>query len=175
MWPVPISWETWSRESYPFVCSFWPKCTSACLEYSPFCIKWFVKSQRICFHFRKFDGGLILGQDFWGGGYLIGVITVVLEQGVSALFICCHNMPLSLGETHPKVIPNDSQNSAAPSHGRRAALWPVSSPQVRGVKLIFTGGHISLTVAFKGPNIISGLYKCNYSLTGKWELGTVTG
>ena len=25
----------------------------------------------------------------------------------------------------------------------------------RGVKLIFTRGHISLTVAFKGPNVIS--------------------
>ena len=33
----------------------------------------------------------------------------------------------------------------------------------RRVKLIFTGGHISLTVAFKGPNVILGLYKCNYS------------
>ena len=37
----------------------------------------------------------------------------------------------------------------------------------RGVRLIFTGGHISLTVAFKGPNVILGLYKCNYSLTVK--------
>ena len=35
----------------------------------------------------------------------------------------------------------------------------------RGVKLIFTGGHFSLLVAFKGPNVILGLYKCNYSLT----------
>ena len=26
---------------------------------------------------------------------------------------------------------------------------------IRGVKLIFTRGHISLTVAFKGPNVIS--------------------
>ena len=34
-----------------------------------------------------------------------------------------------------------------------------------GVKLIVTRGHISLTVAFKGPNVILGLYKCNYSLT----------
>ena len=25
----------------------------------------------------------------------------------------------------------------------------------RGVKLIFSGGHISLVVAFKGPNVIS--------------------
>ena len=36
----------------------------------------------------------------------------------------------------------------------------------RGVKLIFTGDHISLAVAFKGPNVILGLYKCNYSLIG---------
>ena len=36
-----------------------------------------------------------------------------------------------------------------------------------GVKLILTAGHISLVVAFKGPNIILGLYKCNYSLTVK--------
>ena len=27
--------------------------------------------------------------------------------------------------------------------------------QGRGVRLIFTGGHISLAVAFKGPNAIS--------------------
>ena len=44
----------------------------------------------------------------------------------------------------------------------------------RGVKLIFTRGHISLTVAFKGPNVILGLYKCNYSLTVKQELSTAT-
>ena len=34
----------------------------------------------------------------------------------------------------------------------------------RGVELIFTGGHISLVVAFKGLNVILGLCKCNYSL-----------
>ena len=43
---------------------------------------------------------------------------------------------------------------------------------MRGVKLIFMGGHISLTVAFKGPNVILGQYKCNYSLTRGKELGT---
>ena len=43
---------------------------------------------------------------------------------------------------------------------------------IRGVKLIFTRGHISLEVAFKGPNVILGLYKCKYSLTVKRELGT---
>ena len=36
------------------------------------------------------------------------------------------------------------------------------------------GGHISLTVAFKGPNVILGLYKYNYSLTRGKELGTAT-
>ena len=41
----------------------------------------------------------------------------------------------------------------------------------RGVKLIFTGGHISLEVAFKGPNVTLGLYKCNYFLTRGKELG----
>ena len=46
----------------------------------------------------------------------------------------------------------------------------------RGVKLIFTGGHVSLVVAFKGLNIILGLYKCiNYSLTRGKELGTAAG
>ena len=45
----------------------------------------------------------------------------------------------------------------------------------RGVKLIFTRGHISLMVAFKGPNVILGLYKCNYSLTRGKELSTTTG
>ena len=41
----------------------------------------------------------------------------------------------------------------------------------RDVKFIFTGGHISLSVAFKGLNVILGVYKCNYSLTVKGELG----
>ena len=45
----------------------------------------------------------------------------------------------------------------------------------RGVKLIFTGGHISLEIAFKGPNVILGLCKCNYSLTVKRELGAAAG
>ena len=45
----------------------------------------------------------------------------------------------------------------------------------RGVKLIFTGNHISLMVTFKGLNAILGLYKCNYSLTVKQELGAATG
>ena len=45
----------------------------------------------------------------------------------------------------------------------------------RGVKLIFTGGHISLSIALKGPNVTLGLYKCNYSLTVKRELGAAAG
>ena len=40
-----------------------------------------------------------------------------------------------------------------------------------GVKLIFTGGHVSLAVASKGPNIILGLCTCNYSLTKGKKLG----
>ena len=45
---------------------------------------------------------------------------------------------------------------------------------VRGVKLIVTRGHISPEVAFKGPNVILGLYKCNDSVTVKRELGGAT-
>ena len=45
----------------------------------------------------------------------------------------------------------------------------------RAVTLLFTGGHISLAVAFKGPKVILGLCKCNYSLTVKRELGTAAG
>ena len=45
----------------------------------------------------------------------------------------------------------------------------------RGVKLIFTGGHISLEVDYKGLNVILGLYICNYSLTRDKELGAAAG
>ena len=45
--------------------------------------------------------------------------------------------------------------------------WGEVEENSKGVKLIFTGGHISLVVAFKGPNVILGLYKCNYSFTVK--------
>ena len=45
----------------------------------------------------------------------------------------------------------------------------------QGCKLIFPGGHISLLVAFKGQNVTLGLYKCNYSVTVKPELSTVSG
>ena len=37
------------------------------------------------------------------------------------------------------------------------------------------GGHISLVVAFKGPNVIFGLCKCNYSLTRGKELSAAAG
>ena len=47
--------------------------------------------------------------------------------------------------------------------------------QSRNIKLIFSGGHISLAVAFKGLNVILGLYKWNYSLTVKRELSTAAG
>ena len=43
------------------------------------------------------------------------------------------------------------------------------------VKFIFTGGHISLTVAFRGPEVILGLYKCNHSLTRGKGLSAATG
>ena len=45
------------------------------------------------------------------------------------------------------------------------------TPYTRGVKLIFTRGRISLVVAFKGPSVILGLYKCHCSVTVTRELG----
>lgn len=43
----------------------------------------------------------------------------------------------------------------------------------RGVRLIFMRGHTSL--AFKGPNVVLGLYTCNYSSAGEKELGAAAG
>ena len=40
----------------------------------------------------------------------------------------------------------------------------------RGIKLIFTGGHINLVVTFKGLNVTLRLYNCNYSLSRDKEL-----
>ena len=40
---------------------------------------------------------------------------------------------------------------------------------------MFTGGHISLNIAFKGLNVILGLYKCNYFLMMGKELRAATG
>ena len=51
----------------------------------------------------------------------------------------------------------------------------ISTLQGRSVTFIFTRDHISLAVAFKGPNVILGLYKCNYSVTVKQELGAAAG
>ena len=45
----------------------------------------------------------------------------------------------------------------------------------QGCQTHFHQGHISLAVAFKGLNIILGLYQFNYSLTVKRELGTAAG
>ena len=56
------------------------------------------------------------------------------------------------------------------SHLFHFLLYPL--PYSRGVKLIFIRGHINLTVAFKGLNVLLRLYKCNYSLTKGKELGT---
>ena len=44
----------------------------------------------------------------------------------------------------------------------------------QGAKLTFTGAHVSPMVAFKGPNVTLGLYKCNCSLTVKQEPDTAT-
>ena len=46
---------------------------------------------------------------------------------------------------------------------------------LRGVKLIFTRGHSNLAVAFKGMNVVLGLYKCNYPLAVKQELSIASG
>ena len=44
----------------------------------------------------------------------------------------------------------------------------------QGCQTHFHWGHISLTVAFKGLDVILGLYKCNHS-TVKRELGDADG
>ena len=59
--------------------------------------------------------------------------------------------------------------------GKAVPCEGVTKGICRGVKLIFTRGHISPAVAFDGPNVIFGLDKCNYSLTRGKELGTATG
>ena len=45
----------------------------------------------------------------------------------------------------------------------------------QGVGLTFTRDHISFAVAFKGPNVTLGLYKCNYSLMSVKELSAASG
>ena len=50
-----------------------------------------------------------------------------------------------------------------------------TNPLRQGYQIHFHPGHISLVVAFKGPNVILGLFKCNYSLTRGKELGAAAG
>ena len=52
--------------------------------------------------------------------------------------------------------------------------WVLSHLE-QGVKLIFTGGHISLEVSSEGPNVTLGLNTCNSSLTRGKELGAASG
>ena len=49
------------------------------------------------------------------------------------------------------------------------------NPVGQAVKLILTGGHVSLAVAFKGPNVTLGLCTHNYSLTRGKELALPLG
>ena len=65
-------------------------------------------------------------------------------------------------------VPRRQQMQKTPAHTMEGR------PESRGVTLIFTGGHISLEVAFKELTVILGLYTCNYSLTVKQELSTAT-
>ena len=44
----------------------------------------------------------------------------------------------------------------------------------QGCQTDFHGGPHQPHGAFKGPNVILGLYKCNYSLTVKRELGAAS-
>ena len=53
-----------------------------------------------------------------------------------------------------------------PGDANAAGLWStltIAQVYSRDVKLLFTRGHIGLAAAFKGPNVILGLHKCNYS------------
>ena len=45
----------------------------------------------------------------------------------------------------------------------------------QGCQTHFHWGYISLVVAFKGLNVILGLYKCNYFLTVKQEVSAAAG
>ena len=59
--------------------------------------------------------------------------------------------------------------------GGRSAGNEESETLKQGCQTHFHGGHISLTVAFKGPNVMLGLCKYNYSLTRGKELGIAAG
>ena len=56
----------------------------------------------------------------------------------------------------------------------KAALIGFEDHLGQGCQTYFHRGHISLAVAFKGPNVILGLYKWNYSLTRGKELSAAT-
>ena len=51
----------------------------------------------------------------------------------------------------------------------------VMEPVVQGCQTHFHWGHTSLLVAFKGPNVTSGLHKPNDSLTRGKELSAAAG
>ena len=76
-------------------------------------------------------------------------------------------MSRTMGKTSEKLLPQTSPHIDL--HPKFISLL------IRGVKLIFTGSHISLAVAFKGLNVILGLYKRNYSLTRGKELSAAAG
>ena len=88
------------------------------------------------------------------------VFTTLIADGFAGMCVCktyqTQTFKDSIWHAHEKYVSKEMQ--------------PIS----RGVKLIFTGGHISLEVAFKGLNVILGLYKCNYSLTVKREISSAT-
>ena len=72
----------------------------------------------------------------------------------------------------PLLTSIDCKSKPAKGHAGQSPpeACECSEPR-RGVRLIFTRGHISLVVAFKGQNVTLGLYKCNYSLTRGKEFG----
>ena len=72
-----------------------------------------------------------------------------------------------------KLLPEVSLGWAGLGWPWRA--WEQDSIYTRGGKLIFTRGHNSLAVAFKRPNVMLGMHKCNYSLTVQRELIAATG
>ena len=88
-----------------------------------------------------------------------------------SLFLCPQSLTLVIATI---ILPINSCNRLL--NVLTTPVLPSSNQfSIRGVKIIFTGDHISFTVAFKGPNVTLGLYNCNYSLTRGKELGTATG
>ena len=82
---------------------------------------------------------------------------------------CMSGILISLGEAQVHSIPCPQETYGLVQRGEGnyilqalSCLMPIFSNQIllsysRGVKLTFTGGPISLKVAFKGPNVILGL------------------